>query len=103
MFAKRFIFTVSILIFLLACMPTIPSSTGVSPAVSKTATLTAVSEQTSTPPPSSMPQPTATLVPLQLLKIETFPDNCTDMEQGLPGERLREVAYVPSGFCFHGE
>ena len=26
-----------------------------------------------------------------------------DMEQGLPGENLSEVAYLPSGFCFHGE
>lgn len=25
------------------------------------------------------------------------------MEPGLPGEGLSEIAYVPSGFCFHGE
>jgi len=43
------------------------------------------------------------LIPLQLEKIETLPDNCTDMEQGLPGDGLSEVAHLPSGFCFHGE
>ena len=26
-----------------------------------------------------------------------------DMEQELPGDKLSEVAYLPSGFCFHGE
>jgi hypothetical protein len=26
-----------------------------------------------------------------------------DMEQGLPVDNLKEVAYLPSGFCFHGE
>src|SRR5688572_29175143 len=103
MFAKFFIFTVSSLVFVTACTPAIPSSTNVPPAVSETSTPPAVSEETPTAQPSRTPQPTATQIPLQLLKIETLPDNCMDMEQGLPGNGLSEVAYLPSGFCFHGE
>jgi len=103
MFAKLFIFTVSSLFFLTACTPAIPSSTDLAPAVSETGTPPVVSEKTATPQPSRTPQPTATLIPLQLQKIETLPDNCMDMELGLPGEGLSEVAYLPSGFCFHGE
>ena len=94
MFAKIFIVTVSILICLTACTLTIPSSTHTPPAVSK---------ETLTPQPLRTPRPTATLIPLQLQKIETLPDNCMDMEQDLPGDGLSEVAYLPSGFCFHGE
>src|SRR5688500_3827397 len=103
MFTKLFIFTVSSLFFLTACTPAIPFSTEVLPAVSETAAPPVASEETAAPQPSRTPQPTATLIPLQLEKIETLPDNCTDMEQGLPGDGLSEVAYVPSGFCFHGE
>ena len=103
MFTKLLIFSVSSLVFITACTPALPSSTDVSPAVSETSTPPVVSEQTPTRQPSRTPQPTATLIPLQLEKIETLPDNCTDMEQGLPGDGLSEVAHLPSGFCFHGE
>jgi hypothetical protein len=98
--AKLFIFTVSIIFFLVACTPAIPPTTDVP---DETATPTVLPEQTATPQPSRTPRPTSTLVPLQLQKIETFPDNCTDKEQDLPGDGLSDVAYLPSGFCFHGE
>lgn len=87
MFSKPLIVTLSIIFILTACTTARP----------------VVPEETATPQPSRTPPPTATLMPLELQKIEALPDNCTDMEQGLPGERLREVAYLPSGFCFHGE
>jgi hypothetical protein len=103
MFTRFLICVASILSFLAACTPAIPSPTGSSPAANETATASPVSESTSTPEPSRTPKPTATSVPLLLSKIDPLPDDCMDMEQNLPGEKLSEVAYLPSGFCFHGE
>src|SRR5687767_13814236 len=107
MFAKPFILIISVTLCLTACMPTIqttiPSVTDVSPAANETATKPAVPEQTSTPQFTRTPRATTTLVPLQLQKIETLPENCSDMLQGLPGDGLTDVAYLPSGYCFHGE
>jgi hypothetical protein len=103
MFTRIFMCAVCILCFLPACAPAIPSPTESSPAPSETAIPPAGAEQTPTPEPSRTPKPTATWVPVQLSKIETFPDDCMDMEQGLPGQKLSKVAYLPSGFCFHGE
>jgi len=80
MISKFSIFAVSFTFFLAACTLPIPSSTA-SPG-SDTA---------------------ATAAPLELQKIETFPDDCSKMVRGLPGDGLTEVAYLPSGFCFHGE
>ncbi len=91
--AKLFIFTVSILFFLIACMPPISPATDVSSDVRETAT----------PQLSHTPRPTSTPAKLLLQKIETFPDDCSDMIRDHPGDRLTEVAYLPSGFCFHGE
>ena len=90
-----------ILFFLHACTPAMPLPTETPPAARETATLPPTAEQTSTP--SSTPKPTSTSVLLQLSKIETFPEICMEMEPDLPGENLREVAYLPSGFCFHGK
>jgi hypothetical protein len=103
MFTRFLIFVVSILSFISACTPAILSPAESSPAASETGTPPPVSEETSTPEPSGTPKPTTTAVPLQLSKIDPVPDDCMDMEQGLPGEKLSEVAYLPSGFCFHGE
>src|SRR5215510_10327540 len=100
MFSKLSIFTLLIIFFLAACTPAVPPTTDVSNA---TLTLTAAPEQTSTPLPTRTAAPTATRVPLQLQKIESFGDRCSDMVQGLPGDGLSEVAYFPSGLCFHGE
>gem|GEM_PF-1017006 len=100
MFAKRFIFIVSILFLLVACAPPVPPTTNV-PEV--TATPTIAPNQTSTPKPARTPLPTSTLMPLELQKVDKFRDDCTDKAEGLPEDRLSEVAYVPSGFCFHGE
>ena len=86
MIAKRFIFKVSFIMFLTACTLPIPSTP-------------VNSHQTATPGPDT----TATPALLELQKIETFPDECSNMIQGLPGDGLTEVAYLPSGFCFHGE
>jgi len=103
MTTRVFIVAVSILLVLSSCAPAVPSPTESSPPARETGTPSPELEETSTPAPSNTPKPTATWVPLQLSKIETLPEGCTDMEQGLPGEMLREVAYLPSGFCFHGE
>jgi hypothetical protein len=107
MFAKPFILIISVTLCLAACMPTIqttiPPTTDISPATSETATQPAASEQTSTPQFTRTPRATTTLVPLQLQKIETLPENCSDMTQGLSGDGLTEVSYLPSGYCFHGE
>ena len=100
MFAKLFIFSLSITFFLAACIPAIAPATDLQ---SATITPTATPEQTATPKPARTPLPTSTLVPLQLQKIEKFRDNCTDKDQDLPGDGLVDVAHLPSGFCFHGE
>ena len=83
MFAKLFILIISITLCLAACgLPSLVT-------LGSTAT--------------TLPPPTATAAPLELQKVETFPSECSNMIQGLPGEGLAEVAYLPSGFCFHGE
>ena len=110
MFVKHFIFTLSIVFLVAACTPAAPianpiSTDLVSPtgAAGETPAPPVISEQTATPEPSRTPRPTATPVSLLLEKIEELPDACADFVQGLPGEGLGEVAYLPSGLCFHGE
>jgi hypothetical protein len=97
MLEKLSMLTMSILFFMTACTSTIqgtiPSATEAPSEVRETAT----------PQLSHTPRPTSTPVPLLLQKFETVGDDCSDMVQGLPGDGLTEVAYVPSGFCFHGE
>ena len=83
MFAKGFIFRAVLIFSLTACTP--PSFAHFFPTV------------------TPGPDPTPTPAPLELQKIETFPDECSDMIEGLPGDGLTEVAYLPSGYCFHGE
>ena len=83
MFAKRSIINLLLIILLTACM--LPSLL------------------TSNPIATSAPLPTATSAPLELQKIEQFPDECSNMILGLPADKLTEVAYLPSGYCFHGE
>ena len=100
MFSKLFIFTVSIIFFLTACTPAILPTTALP---NGTATPPVLSEQTPTPLTSRIGGPTLTPVPLILQKFETVRADCTDMIQGLPGDGLTEVAYIPSGLCFHGE
>ena len=53
-------------------------------------------------PPASLP-PTPVPFVLQLSQINTLPTECSESPLGLPGEKIVEVAYVPSGFCFNGE
>jgi hypothetical protein len=103
MFTRVFMCAASILCLLSACAPAIPATTESPLSPSETATPLPVSEETSAPAPSRTPKPTTTAVPLQMSKIEPLPDGCMEMEQNLPGEKLSEVAYLPSGFCFHGE
>ncbi|HEU0295977.1 MAG TPA: hypothetical protein VFR47_24770 [Anaerolineales bacterium] len=105
-YMKLCIFTILTTLSLAACAQTAqtatPPSTAASPALEgETATPPAVTEGTSTPKPT--PAPTSTLMPLELEKIETFSDNCSEMDLDLTAERLSLIAYVPSGFCFHGE
>ena len=83
MFAKRSITTGLIIIFLTAC--------------------TLSSQVTSSPTATSGADPTAASASLELQKIESFPNDCSNMIQGLPEDGLTEVAYLPSGYCFHGE
>lgn len=97
MFVKLSILAVSIPFFLAACTSPIQVTTASSTDAPSDAT------ETATPQISQTPRPTSTSVPLLLQKIESFPDNCSDMVQGLPGDKLTEVAYLPSGYCFHGE
>jgi hypothetical protein len=103
MFTRVFSGIVSILFFLTACTLAIPSPRESPLAVTATETPPSTPEQTSTPEPPRTPKPTATWVPVQLSKIDTPPEDCIDMEQDLPGENLSDVAYLPSGYCFHGE
>ena len=107
MFAKHLILIVSTIFFLTGCTSTSqiipPTSTHLSLVASEIPTSSIVPEQTLNPQPSHTPRPTATPVTLQLQKIEELPNDCMDLPQGLPGDGLIEVAYLPSGFCFHGE
>jgi hypothetical protein len=40
---------------------------------------------------------------LEIERITILPESCLEPRQGLPAEGLREVAHLPTGFCFHGE
>ena len=90
MFTKLYTLTLLLTFILTDCTPAIPP-------------LPVVSEQTSTPNLARTALPTSTPIPLLLQKIETERDNCSDMVRGLPADGLSEVAYLPSGYCFHGE
>ena len=101
MISKFFVSFVCLLMLLSACSPAAPL-TDVPTAVREAAT-SIPPKPTSTRGPTRTPAPTATLMPLELQKIEKFRDNCSEKKIDLPNERLRPVAYFPSGFCFHGE
>ena len=103
MVTRVLICVVSILYILAACAPAVPTATESSSAASETPTPPPILEETGTPAPSRTPKPTPTWVPLQLTKIEDFPNNCMVKEENLPGDKMREVAHLPSGYCFHGE
>lgn len=49
------------------------------------------------------PPPTTAASVLDLQRIDPLPDDCSESPFGLPAEKMIEVAYVPSGFCFNGE
>lgn len=53
--------------------------------------------------PTRTPRPTTAPLTLALEKIPAPPEDCSESPFGLPAEKLTEVAYVPSGFCFNGE
>ncbi|MBI3242509.1 MAG: hypothetical protein HYZ49_09475 [Chloroflexi bacterium] len=53
--------------------------------------------------PTLPPRATATPFVLALEKIATPPTECSESPLGLDGDKIVEVAYVPSGFCFNGE
>jgi hypothetical protein len=53
--------------------------------------------------PTRTPRPTPTPFVLQLEQIDPLPTRCSDSPFGLPAEKIIEVAYVPTGFCFNGE
>ena len=53
--------------------------------------------------PTRTPHPTAAPLTLALEKIPAPPEDCDESPFGLPAEKLAEVAYVPSGYCFNGE
>ncbi len=53
--------------------------------------------------PTRTPRPAAAPLTLALEKIPAPPENCNESPFGLPAEKITEVAYVPSGFCFNGE
>ena len=53
--------------------------------------------------PTFTPAPTPTPFKLGLERINPLPTQCSESPFGLPAERISEVAYVPSGFCFNGE
>ena len=94
---KRFCFTLMIVLFVAACAPAVTAT----PAPVQTET--PVAEPSSTPRPVRTPVPTATLKPLEMKRIEKFSENCSAIDPDLPHQGLDLVAYLPSGFCFHGE
>lgn len=53
--------------------------------------------------PTRTPRPTATPFRLALERVDPLPTRCSESPFGLPAEKIVEVAYVPSGFCFNGE
>lgn len=58
------------------------------------------------PPPADStiePEPTSQGFRLQLKQFTRLPTDCSESPFGLPSEKVIEVAYVPSGFCFNGE
>jgi hypothetical protein len=53
--------------------------------------------------PTLPPEPSPTPFVLQLEQINPLPTRCSLSPFGLAAEKIIEVAYVPSGFCFNGE
>jgi len=53
--------------------------------------------------PAVAPEVTITPFVLTLEKIKTLPTECSESPFGQAGEKIVEIAYVPSGFCFNGE
>lgn len=63
-----------------------------------------VTEIAPNPPDSTAePEPTAESFTLALKQFTRLPTDCSDSPFGLEAEKIIEVAYVPSGFCFNGE
>ena len=104
MFLNRCTLITSLIVFLTACSQVVAPSTDAPIAAGATATPIALPKATSTlKSPAQTPAPTATLMPLELQKIEKLRDNCSKKDIDLPDERMSPVSYFPSGFCFHGE
>lgn len=53
--------------------------------------------------PPGTPGPTPTPFVLALEQVKNPPRDCDESPLGLPGDKLIEVSYAPSGYCFNGE
>lgn len=51
----------------------------------------------------TLERPTLSPFKLALEQVRPVPPQCSESPFGLPAEKILEVAYVPSGFCFNGE
>jgi hypothetical protein len=66
---------------------------GLAPAPTPTQVPTAAPGTAGAPPPFK----------LALQRIDPLPKKCSASPFGLPSQRIEEVAYQPTGFCFNGE
>lgn len=108
MLRKVNLFIVLAPFLLAACAPAVPVSvatetaSALPPIPTKTPT-SAVFAALEAAKQTGTPASTPVIATLELQKIETQPDSCSNLPQDLPGEGLTDVAYFPSGYCFHGE
>jgi hypothetical protein len=84
----------------LACN-TVTRAFGLSPTSTPFPPPTIVIPTVKAPPGTPLPTPTPFVLGLEPVKDP--PQECDESPLGLPGEKLIEVAYLPSGYCFNGE
>jgi len=53
--------------------------------------------------PTDEPLPTVVPFKLALEQLNPLPTQCSESPFGLPADKIIEVRYVPTGFCFNGE
>lgn len=67
-------------------------------------TLTRGLAPTPTPAPTDTPEATANpAAQFGLERIQSLPDDCKESPLSLAADKLTEVAYLPTGYCFNGE
>lgn len=98
---KKFALGVLVALPLLACN-TITQGLGLQGGPTPVVAVT-VPAPLETPVVGTEPPPTLVPFKLELESVKGSDPDCSQSPFGLPADKIVEVAYVPSGFCFNGE